>query len=584
VLEPQHVAEGGTPRGRVEDVLPRDQRAAWAVAAALIALIFFTYLLLRPPLFHHDGYLYRLVALKPFQGRWINPHHLLWYPIEIVLAQVTSRFGFASTEAFQVFGILLQCCSVALFFLLLRRVTNRLVLPVAITIFLAFSPNIWKLGLQNLPNPLLHLFLMLFLWAVAADGTLSHLRLVLGGLALALAVCLHQAAALLVPAVAVAFVLTAGGSIRRRLTLAALWACGTTLTVTAVYAAVAGAVPVKPGHFMDWALGYLRTQHGVEVHLLQSGAKSAIGIVRALLQTSWFESFLDERYEAITIYWVYGAILLLAGSGLAAAVCANQRNRQRFSVLVRGNTLFTSALMMTLTWSVFAFTWEPTGYFWSVNLFPAGILIALWTRESRQRTAWIAAGVLASASLWNLYENHRRDVAYSVSFPPPLLEQIKQQLRPGDLFLVAGREWYADVDYDLLLKCLDFDPPSPAKALLDDYVLPEQDHWQQGLGRKIQTVLQSGSRVFVAGHLFRSGTYQDLDRTENPYSEFGRAQFGGVDGDALADEVRTFFNHYTLTPSGLKLAGDQFWEVKHQVAGQRPSGVATVRGSEMPRP
>ena len=162
--------------------------SAWGEPLAAASITFVTvlsvYLLLRPPLFNFDGYSYWLEALQPYDGGNVNPHHLLWYPIQRGIASVTSALCSPSTGTLQIFGILITSCSLALLCLLLARLTGRLALPFAITIFIAFSPHIWDVVLQNQPYTLLALCMVAFLWAVSEWDAPSPLRLIASGLAL----------------------------------------------------------------------------------------------------------------------------------------------------------------------------------------------------------------------------------------------------------------------------------------------------------------------------------------------------------------------------------------------------------------
>ncbi|MGD1105015.1 MAG: hypothetical protein ABSA59_23460 [Terriglobia bacterium] len=532
---------------------------ALATAAAVFVSVSSIYLLLRPPLFNYDGYIYRLQALGPAQGVYINPHHLLWYPIQKAIAEVTSAVASPSPEAFQLFGILINAFSLALFCLLLVRLTKRLALPLAMTIFIAFSPRIWNLGLQNQPYPLLDLFVVAFLWTVAETGAPSRRRLAAGGLALFAAVMLHQAMALVVAAVAAGLVLAGAGPFKDRLKLAAGWAGGTALGVAAAYALMARVAGVKPAGFLNWSLMYLHTQHGLQVHWPQAAVKSTIGVIGTVLETAWVRNLLNPQENAEAYWRLYGG-LLVAGCAVVAALGSRHRVRERLIRLWSSNA---SVVMLALAWSAFVFFWEPVGYYWSVDLFPFALLASLWLRESRKPSALWVAGVLVAVSGWNLYANHRQDQAYRVNFPPPLLEQIRAQLGPNDVFIVAGRDWYANIDYDLLLACLDDWPNDPALALLDEYVMAgSREPWQQKLDRDIQTAFAAGGRVFVADHVFWSETYQDLERTADPFAEYARAEFAGVNGERLRGEIQSFFARYRLAESGFKIAADRYWELK----------------------
>jgi hypothetical protein len=549
----QNVAADNGPLGR---------GAALATAFAVFVPVLSIYLLLRPPLFNYDGYVYRLQALGPAQGDNINPHHLLWYPIQKAIAVVTSAVGSPSAEAFQLFGILINSFSLALFCLLLVRLAHRPALSLAITVFIAFSPRIWNLGLQNQPYPLLDLCVVAFLWTVAARGAPTRLRLAAGGLALFAAIMLHQAMALAVPAVAAGFVLAGVGPFKNRLKLAAIWAGAVALGVAAAYALMARVAGVNPAGFLNWILTYLHEQHGIQVQWPQSAIKGVMGIAGTVLDTSWVRSRVNLQENGKAIWRLYGG-LLVAGGAVVAALASRPRVRERLIRLWRSNPSFPPVAMLTLAWSVFVFIWEPAGYYWSLNLFPLAFLASLWLRESRRRTALWVAGLLVMVSGWNVYANHRQDQAFSVNFPPPLLEQIRAQLGPNDVFIVAGRDWYANIDYDLLLACLDDWPNDPAMALLNEYVMRgSREPWQQRLDHEIQAAFADHGRVYVAAHVFRPESYQDLERTADPFSEYARTEFAGVDGERLRGEIESFFHRYKLCESGFRIGTERFWELK----------------------
>jgi hypothetical protein len=366
--------------------------------------------------------------------------------------------------------------------------------------------------------------------------------------------------------VAAGFILAGAGPFKDRLKLAAIWAGGTTLVVAAVYALMARVAGVEPAGFLHWTLGYLHDEHGIQLHWLRSPVKSAIGVAGTVLETGWVQGMFNQQQNGEAVWLLYGG-LLVAGCAVAAVLASRRSVRERVKCLWHSNT---PVVMLALAWSAFVFLWEPAGKYWSVELFPLALLASLWLRESRKRTALLVAGVLVAVSGWNLYANHRQDVAYSVNYPPPLLEQIRGQLGPEDVFIVAGRDWYADIDYDLLLNCLDDWPRNPAMALLDECVKPGlREPWQQTLDVDIREALAAGGRVFVAGHVFWSDSYRDIDRSADPFSEYARPEFAGVDGERLRSEIKNFFDHYKLTESGFKIATNEFWELKSADATHR---------------
>jgi hypothetical protein len=513
-------------------------------------------------LFNYDGYIYRLQALGPFQGENINPHHVLWFPIQRAIAAVTSAAASPSPEAFQFVGILINSLTLALLCLLLVRMTRRLALPFVMTIFIAFTPRIWSLGLQNQPYPLLDLCVVAFLWTVAGWRSPSRLRLAASGLALAAAVLLQQAMALTVPAVAFGYVVAGAGPLKEKLKLGAKWAGGTTLGVAAVYAWMARAAGVRPAGFLQWTLLYLQEQHGLQVHWPQSEIKSAIGLVDTVVDSSWIRQSFDTIENSAAIWRLYGGLLVIGGL-VAAALISRYSVRQRLVLLLRSDASFTSVLMLVLAWSGFVFLWEPVGHFWSVLLFPLAFLASWWVRATRKRTALLVGGTLLLVSAWNLRADHRQDRAYSVNYPPPMLEQIRAELGPNDVFIVAGRDWYANIDYDLLLACLDDWPNDPALDLFDDYVMKRSSQpWQENLDHDLQAVFATGGRVYVADHIFWPESYRDLEQTADPFSEYAREEFAGVNGEILKNKVSKYFGHYKMSESTFRIGADRYRELK----------------------
>jgi hypothetical protein len=371
---------------------------------------------------------------------------------------------------------------------------------------------------------------------------------------------LQQAMALAVPAVAIGFVVAGAGPWKHRLKAAAVWAGGTTLGVAAVYALMARAAGVKPAGFFNWTLEYLQEQHGIQVHWPQSAIKCVIGVVGTIVESSWIRNTFSSEGDAGVIWRLYGG-LLVAGCIVVASLVSRHSWRERLIRLLRSNTSFTPVLMLVLAWSVFVFLWEPIGHFWSVILFPLAFLATWWVRGSGKRTELLVVGALLVVSGWNLHANHRQDQAYSVNFPPPMLEQIRAELGPNDVFIVAGRDWYANIDYDLLLACLDDWPHDPAMALLDEYVM-KGSPWQQRLDHDLRDVFAAGGRVYVADHVFWPASYQDLEQTADPFSTYGREEFAGVNGERLRGEIKSFFGRYKLCESGFKIGADRFWELK----------------------
>jgi hypothetical protein len=198
-----------------------------------------------------------------------------------------------------------------------------------------------------------------------------------------------------------------------------------------------------------------------------------------------------------------------------------------------------------------------------VLLFPAAYLSAWWMKGIGRRTELALACALMLISAWNLRADHLQDQGLSNDYPPPLLAQIRAELGPNDVFIVAGRDWFANMDYDLLQACLDDWPHSPAIDLLDDYVMgASNEPWQQRLDRDIRATLARGGRVYVAHHIFWPDSYQDLNDSSNPFSDYARPEFAGTNSDSLRIDIQRFFSHYKLADSNFKVGSDPYWELE----------------------
>src|ERR1017187_8989355 len=318
-----------------------------ATASVAFVTVLSVYLLLRPPLFNFDGYSYWLEALQRYDGGNVNPHHLLWYPIQRGITTVTSALCSPSTGTFQIFGIIIISLSLAFLCLLLARLTGRVALPFAVTIFIAFSPHIWDVVLQNQPYTLLTLCIVAFLWTVSEWDAPSPLRLIASGLALGAAILLQQAMAVEVPAVAIGLVVAGSGHWRDRLKRAVGWAGSITVGVAAVYALMARAAGIEPAGFINWTLEYLQDQHGIQVHWPQTAIKCVMGIVGTLVESSWISYRLTPVANGAAVWGLYEGILV-AGCVVALALASRRRVRERMAHALLSNPSFTSVLLQVL--------------------------------------------------------------------------------------------------------------------------------------------------------------------------------------------------------------------------------------------
>ena len=446
--------------------------STWLPGLAISAFAGVVYLALRPPLFNYDGYVYRLQALDFFRAEHLNPHHLLWYPVQIALVKLTELAAVHSTVPFQIFGILVNAFTLFLFWQLLLKTSEDRVYASAASLFVAFSPKFWHLGLQNQPYPLVFLATVLYMraWCLKHGEVLSSRRLLAAGLAAATAAFFQQAAVLLIPGGVLGLMVSRGSFSRQRLARALLWGGGASAFVLAVYVGLGlASAATDLGGFPRWSMRYLESQHSLQIKLPESFAKSIMGMFRSVAQNYRLEEYLRSNFSPEAVFRLFEA-LGIAGCAAVLWILRRTGLRAPFLFLMRNHLLFAVCLFNVAAWAAFVFAWEPSGYYWSLNLFPLLVCTSLLFPGQKSR---ILPAVFLLLSGWNVYSNHSRDKFDSVNFPEPLLESIQRQMRDGDIFIVLGRDWFGEIDYDLLLTCLDRSPQNPGRAILD-WILGEQ--------------------------------------------------------------------------------------------------------------
>ncbi len=524
------------------------------------------YVLLRPPLFNFDGYLNRLSGLAPLNLDVINPHHLLWYPLEILLARTFSVLGKPSPAAFQFFGIAVNC--ITLFFLqrLLGQITRNPLLATTGTVFVACAPQFWFMGFQNQPYSVLYLCIVLYLaaWPKEEDQVPTRRQLISSGVWLSCAVLSQQAVALLVPAGALTLLICSREPLRKRLTRSLIWAGSISIFISAIYLWIAKLMGLDSlQELLDWLTDYMHTQHSAQVRLPESVSKSVMGITRSLAQTSRLEDLLLDYFSGKVIYWFYAGLALM--TVLVAVFAFRKREmRSRLCRSVNRNSLFAVSILSMFAGGAFVFAWEPAGHFWGLILFPALVCVAFPARHAPRNKVLLISALFVLLSGWNLHANHVWDRTQSINFPEPWIDAIHKELTDKDVFIVLGRDWFADMDYDLLLGCLDTLPRNPGIALLNEFVLnPEaQKSWPQKLQARIDSTFRNGGRVFVANHLLAAESYDDLPAQENPFSEYTREEYLGIDPEKLQQDLQAVLRNYKIVPSPLRIGFDPFWELK----------------------
>ena len=112
----------------------------WIRGAAVVLCVAAVYLVLRPPLYHFDGVVYRLKAFGPFEPS-VNPHHLLWHPLQVGLLKAATMAGNSGTLPFQLFGISVNCLKILLFYVVLQQMGAPPLFSTSATLLVAFSPT-----------------------------------------------------------------------------------------------------------------------------------------------------------------------------------------------------------------------------------------------------------------------------------------------------------------------------------------------------------------------------------------------------------------------------------------------------------
>jgi hypothetical protein len=412
--------------------------------------------------------------------------------------------------------------------------------------------------------------LSLWAWNTKDGNAPSGLPLLAAGLSLAAGVFFHQAVIVLLPAAVLVLLIFGSGSPGRRLGRALAWgaAVGSLVLIPYWYFWITNE-PEQP--FLRWSTDYVHSLHPIQLFqfgLPASFARSVIGISESLVQADGIESFLATNFSGPTILALYGWLGLLACFVAGATMWWADLSPQLFR-LMRSNALFTLSLLSLVSWSAFAFAWEPrTGHYWTLGLFPGLVCLALLIRDRPSHRQRVFAAGVAILAVWNGFANHNVDRVYSRNFPPPLLSSVEQQVGRGDIFVVLGNDqWYGGMNYDLLFQCLEHSPRNPGLAILNDFVIPAGSRsWREKLRRKIDSTLDSGGRVFVAGHVLDSSSYEDLAARDDPFTEQINEQYLGLDGPALYRQVRQLFDSYELEKSQFRIGIDEYFTV-HRKSG-----------------
>ena len=516
---------------------------------------------LAPPLYNFDGYMYRLQGRSPLEN--LNPTHLVWMPIQAVIWQVCDWFHWSSPVPFQVVGILVAALAHALFFRLLAR--RKALIPLALTtaVFVATSPCVWQLTPINQPYPPVFLLvvLLLFVWQTVPVRPTALLGL--GGL-IFLAALFQEAAGVWCGTCIGLLIFLTTGSWRQRWGRALGWGVSVGLAVLGTFVVAARLLEIDSVRgFFGWIVGYARSQHGLLQRPIANLVKAGMGIGQSLVHCDRLVDWLQQRYSAAQI--LAGTAVVEVGVlavGLGALGFSKPR---RWAQHWPWRTpLFLAGLALAGVWSAFCVIWEPTGHFWSVALFPLLTVVVLILDTAPAVGRGLVIGLLLAGTVWNVHENRRVDRQNGTRFPDPQLARIRQVLRPQDELVFLQQVWIDQVDYDLLVNCLEFEGRTNTIALVEKYLAASPLNWEVALAHEINTVFSKGGRLYISHLVFRPEFYDDLagDGAFSPYSIEANHS---IQGPALFARVQRFFQHYQREPAELQLGADHFWVVTRRV-------------------
>lgn len=541
----------------------------WTPGALIAFATGAVYLALLPPLYDFDGYMYRFYALLPNRMWNSNPHHLLWNSVQILLVMIAKELGHPTTMPFQIFGILISCATLLLFYRLLLKAGGSLSTAAFGTILIALSPPFWYLGLQNHPYPLTFLAIVSFLsiWRPQPERP-QAMELAAAGMLLLLAATFHQAVILLLPGAMMALFLFGQGPIWRRLSVSLLWAAGVIIPLTALYVGfwlLGGRTAGTP--LFSWATDYVNDVHPVqlfELGIWKTTARSLMGFSGSIVQDYRLKWLLQQCLGPATVCALYALSAIIAIFVLTALMLRFHRRKALFQ-LMRNNGLFTVSLFSVISWWLFSFAWEPaTAHYWVLSLFPGLVcVVSVLPRLGNYR--WIAASVVL-LSFWNGYFNHAYDQFNGRYFSEAMLEKVERHVGTRDVLIVlSDDQWHAQVNYILVFRVLHYLAPGRGIAIINDLVLPSgAQSWRQRLADKIDSVIDSGGRAYIAAHVLDPRSYRDPSQARNPFNEETNKSYLTLDIDALHRGIVDLFSRYELRKCEFTIGADDYLSVQRR--------------------
>ena len=464
-------------------VTRRPQIAIGLASLGLFLLVLLRYLTSLTQVHTFDALSYVLdVDNKPLRELF-HPHHVAYGPLGAFALSAARLFGYAGEPAvpLQVVNALAGAGGVALFFLVLRRITLRGDVAYVVALLLGASYAYWYYAVE------VEVYTVAVLFLIACLGMLARLIArptawgwAALGLLQGLAVLFHQTNVLLCAPVLVAWLLRGRHAGRNVAQLAAYGGA-----LAAVVIAGYGAAAVVGGlrswdAFVAWSTSYARTGWWGGPLTASKWADLVKGLADAVAQPggAWF-------------------LLALLGLGCAMAMFRRRALREHWR-------LAACLACWLLVYGGFFLWWEPDNVeFWIASLPPALTLLALAlsTGKSWGLGVW-AALALTVAMVWT----NGGSIAYRGAAANDLQREVSAMLaarsEPSDLLVIP------DGLQELYLQYYERRPNfiSLNEALYESAAGGGGESWPQACGivrGRIDATLASGSAALIGGEVLR---------------------------------------------------------------------------------
>lgn len=545
--------------------LPRPASVAIPILIFLATL--FCYLSALTQVHTFDALSYVLdVDRKPWQELF-HPHHLAYGPLGALVRQMAPALGQGGSALvpLQITNALAGALGVALFFVMVRRVTQRFDLALCGSLLLGASYAYWYYAVEVEVYTIATLFLVLCLWLIVALLRQPTARTCAAlGLVQAIAVLFHQTNILLCIPVGVAFLGIARsrcrpteertGHTRMVGLLSCSLAYGLPLGIIAVGSYLWVGFGISGFHsweqFMRWTTAYAHTGWwGRDVNG-EKWADLGKGLTETLAQPG-------------------GAFLGLLLAGLVVLYL-------RRLVWTHGH-LTVVLITWLVTYGAFFFWWEPDNIeFWIASLPPAIFLLVLALDTSGTRWSpgvWLTLAVGVTMLGVNYDSIIRRGLA-SYDLQRRVASALAQQSQPGDLLLVSDgmQELY-----------LPYYEGRNNVFSLNQALFISAGNWPIACVQayeRIDTALRAGSAVFIDDTVLypreRSTESIVLERFQLTPEQVTQC-FARYIPDLAQLEIAAGLALYHRLPSAQELAQGPGWNFAHTNWGWQASNINNER-------